>query len=87
MKFLHFGQHLIQESGVGVLGMITHHGYTFRGMRRSLGQSFDDLRFLDLHGNSKKNEVTTDGSKNENVFAIQQGDTICLMTKYGEKLQ
>lgn len=83
VKFLRFGQYLIQQAGVGALGMITNHGYldnpTFRGMRRSLMQSFDELRFLDLHGNSKKKEVAPDGSKDENVFDIMQGVAVCLL--------
>ncbi|HCM74563.1 MAG TPA: hypothetical protein DIS87_10545 [Armatimonadetes bacterium] len=85
VKFLRFGQYLIEQAGVGALGMITNHSYldnpTFRGMRRSLMQSFDELRFLDLHGNSKRKEVAPDGSRDENVFDIQQGVAICQLVK------
>jgi predicted helicase len=42
-------------------------------MRQSLLRSFDDIYILDLHGNSKKKELTPDGAKDENVFDIQQG--------------
>ncbi len=88
VKFLRLGQYMIQQTGVGTLGFITNHGYldnpTFRGMRRSLMQSFDELRFLDLHGNSKKKEVAPDGSKDENVFDIMQGVAICLLVDNGE---
>lgn len=81
VKFLRFGQYLIQQADVGVLGMITNHGYldnpTFRGMRRSLMQTFDEMLFLDLHGNAKKKEVSPDGSKDENVFDILQGVAVC----------
>jgi hypothetical protein len=36
---------------------------------------------MDLHGNSKKKETALDGSKDENVFDIQQGVAIGLMVK------
>ena len=36
---------------------------------------------LDLHGNLKKKEVTPDGSKDENVFDIEQGVAIGLFVK------
>ena len=40
-----------------------------------------EIRIMDLHGNAKKKEVCPDGSKDENVFDIQQGVAICLMIK------
>ena len=36
---------------------------------------------LDLHGNTRKREVAPDGSKDDNVFDIQQGVSVCLMVK------
>ena len=36
---------------------------------------------MDLHGNAKTKEVCPDGSKDENVFDIQQGVAVCLMIK------
>lgn len=48
-------------------------------------QSFDDIYILDLHGSAKKNETAPDGSKDENVFDIQQGVSIALMVKTGKK--
>jgi predicted helicase len=60
VKFLHFGQWRINQTKQGILGFITNHGYldnpTFRGMRRSLEQSFDQIYVMDLHGNTKKKE-------------------------------
>ena len=80
VKFLRLGQHLIHQTGAGTLAFITNHGYvdnpTFRGMRRSLMQSFGAQYVLDLHGNTKKKERAPDGSKDENVFDIQQGVAI-----------
>lgn len=85
VKFIRFGQWRINESGYGILAMITNHGYlnnpTFRGMRQQLLQSFSKIYILDLHGSSKKQEKSPDGSKEENVFDIQQGVAICLMIK------
>ncbi len=92
VKFIRFGQWRIEQTGQGVLAFITNHAYldnpTFRGMRQSLMQTFDEIRIMDLHGNSKKKERCPDGSKDENVFDIQQGVAICLMIKLpdeGEK--
>jgi len=65
--------------------MITNHGYldnpTFRGMRQQLMQTFSEIYLLNLHGNTKKKEVCPDGSKDENVFDIQQGVAIGLFVK------
>ena len=85
VKFIRFAQWRIERTGYGVLAFITNHGYldnpTFRGMRQSLMQTFDDIYVLDLHGNSKKKEKAPDGSKDENVFDIQQGVAIGIFVK------
>ena len=87
VKFIRFAQWKIDLAGEGVLGFITNHSYldnpTFRGMRQSLMQSFDEIYLLDLHGNSLKKEKCPDGSKDENVFDIQQGVAIALFVKKG----
>ncbi|MBB5031496.1 Eco57I restriction-modification methylase domain-containing protein [Prosthecobacter vanneervenii] len=84
IKFLRFSQHLLDATGTGILGMITNNvfidGITHRRMRESLKASFNDIRILDLHGSSKKLECSSDGSKEENVFDIQQGVGISLLT-------
>ncbi|TXT27250.1 MAG: N-6 DNA methylase [Gallionellaceae bacterium] len=85
VKFIRFAQWRIEQTGYGVLAFVTNHGYldnpTFRGMRQSLMQSFDDIYLLDLHGNSKKKEKAPDGGKDENVFDIQQGVAIGIFVK------
>ncbi len=85
VKFISFSENLIEKNGEGILGFITNHGYldnpTFRGMRWRLAQTFDDIYILDLHGNAKKKETSPDGSKDENVFNIQQGVAIILAIK------
>jgi len=85
VKFIRWAQWRIDQSGHGILAFITNHGYidnpTFRGMRQSLMQSFDEIYILDLHGNLKKKETASDGSSDQNVFDIQQGVAISLFVK------
>jgi type I restriction-modification system DNA methylase subunit len=85
VKFIRFGQWRIDQTQQGILSFITNHGYldnpTFRGMRQSLEKSFDSIYVMDLHGNTKKKEVAPNGSKDENVFDIQQGVSVCMMLK------
>ena len=85
VKFIRFGQHLIEKTGEGILAFITPHGWlnapTFRGMRHALLTAFDSIYVLDLHGNYRKKEKTPDGAKDENVFDIQQGVEITFFVK------
>ena len=85
VKFIRFAQWKIDKAGKGVLGFITNHSYldnpTFRGMRQSLMNSFNEIYVLDLHGNNLKKERCPDGSKDENVFDIRQGVAISLFIK------
>jgi predicted helicase len=89
VKFIRWGQWRIGRTGAGVLAFITDHSYldspTFRGMRQHLMGAFSDIYILDLHGNGKKQEKCPDGSKDENVFDIQQGVTIGIFVKGGRK--
>lgn len=88
-KFIRLGQSFVDKNTEGVLAYINNHSFldnpTFRGMRWSLMQSFDRIYIIDLHGNSKKKEVCPDGSKDENVFDIQQGVSINIFIKNGKK--
>jgi len=89
VKFMRFAQWYIEKTGYGILAFVTNHSYldnpTFRGMRQSLMQAFDDIYILDLHGNSKKREHSPDGTKDENVFDIQQGVAIGIFVKRQQK--
>jgi len=89
IKFIRYGQHYIDKNGEGVLAYITNNsfidGITHRQMRKHLLLSFDKIYVLDLHGNSKKNEVCFDGSPDQNVFDIMQGVSINLFVKTGVK--
>jgi len=85
VKFIRFAQWKINQAGEGVLGFITNHSYldnpTFRGMRQSLMNSFNEIYILDLHGSSLKKEKCPDGSKDQNVFDIRQGVAIAIFIK------
>jgi predicted helicase len=89
VKFIRIGQVTGEQARTGVLGYITNHSYlnnpTFRGMRRSLMQTFEKIRVLDLHGNANIHEVAPDRSKDENVFDIMQGVSIGLFIKRHEQ--
>ncbi len=85
VKFIRFAQYKINKIGQAVVGIITSHAFldnpTFRGMRQSLMQDFDQMYFIDLHGNSHKKEKTPDGKIDKNVFDIMQGVAISIFVK------
>jgi predicted helicase len=85
IKFIRYAEHAVEKTGYGVVAMITNNsfidGVTHRQMRKHLMQTFDEIYVLDLHGNVKKKETALDGSKDENVFSIQQGVSINLFIK------
>jgi Type ISP C-terminal specificity domain/N-6 DNA Methylase len=85
VKFIRFAQLKMDAVQEGVVGVITNHSWldnpTFRGMRQSLMRSFEQIYVLDLHGNAKKKEHAPDGSKDENVFDIEQGVAISLLER------
>jgi len=85
IKFIRFAHWKIEQDGKGIIGMITNNSYLsgliHRGMRKKLIDSFDEIYILNLHGNSRMGEKCPDGSKDENVFDIQQGVSIVLFIK------
>lgn len=84
-KFIRFSQWRIDQTGHGVLAFVTNNRYlqnaTFMDMRASLQESFDEIYVLDLKGSTKGQDAAEDGTKDENVFDIQQGVAIALMIK------
>lgn len=90
VKFMAFAEDMISKNGAGVVAMITNNGYlenpTFRGMRWRLAKTFDKIYVVDLHGNSNKKETSPDGSKDENVFEIQQGVGIIFAIKTSDSV-
>src|SRR3989339_1091270 len=85
IKFIRFAHWKIEQAGKGVIGMITNNSYLsgliHRGMRKKLLESFNEIYILNLHGNSRIGEKCPDGSKDENVFDIQQGVSVALFIK------
>lgn len=80
VKFIAFAQEQIERNGEGVIGYITANGYldqpTLAGLRRSLMQSFDEIRIIDLHGYARA------GGGDENVFTqIGEGVAILLLIR------
>jgi predicted helicase len=89
IKFVRFGQWRINQTGAGILALITNNVYvdsvTHRRMRESLMKTFTDIYILDLHGSIKRKEKCPDGSKDENVFDIQPGVAVGVFVKNPEK--
>ncbi|GAA8066897.1 DNA methyltransferase [Helicobacter pylori] len=85
VKFMRFAQNKIESLGHGLFGFISNNAFldnpTFRGLRRSLLECYDELYILNLHGNARKKEKTPQGAKDENVFDVMQGVSINLFVK------
>jgi predicted helicase len=85
VKFIRFAQDKMDKVEEGIVGIITNHTFlfnpTFPGMRRSLMKTFNQMYFVNLHGNAKMKEKTPEGDKDENVFDIEQGVAISIMIK------
>jgi len=89
IKFIRYGQFFIDKNKAGILTYISNNsfldGVTHRQMRKSLLESFDKIYILNLHGNSRINETSPDGSIDQNVFDIMQGVSINIFIKTGTK--
>lgn len=89
IKFIRLGQYFVEKNGEGVLGYISNNsfidGIIHRQMRKTLLTAFDKIYILNLHGDSKKQEKTLQGGKDENVFDIMQGVSINIFVKTGKK--
>ncbi|GAA7889495.1 DNA methyltransferase [Helicobacter pylori] len=85
VKFMRFAQNKIESLGHGLFGFISNNAFldnpTFRGLRHSLLECYDELYILNLHGNARKKEKTLQGADDENVFNIMQGVSINLFVK------
>ena len=89
IKFIRYGQFLVEKAGEGVLAYISNNGFINgliqRCMRECLLKMFDKIYILDLHGNANIQENQPDGSPDKNVFDIKQGVSINLFVKTGKK--
>ena len=85
VKFTRWAQWRIDKNGEGVLGYIVNNSFLdgpmFRGMRKSLLDSFSSIYHLNLHGSSRRTEAVPRDQRDENVFDIQQGVSILLCVK------
>lgn len=90
IKFIRFGQYLIDKNKSGILAYISNNsflkGVTHRSMRKQLLNTFDKILILNLHGDSNQNEVSPDGSADENVFDIMQGVSINIFIKKSDRI-
>ncbi len=86
IKFIRFAHWRIENTGHGVVGMITNNSYLsgliHRGMRKSLLKDYDQIHILDLHGNSLLKETTPEGNPDQNVFDIRQGVSISICERF-----
>ncbi|MCX6344245.1 MAG: N-6 DNA methylase [Armatimonadetes bacterium] len=83
VKFIRMAQHRVEQAGCGIVAFITNHSYlfnpTFRAMRSSLMNSFDQVYALNLYGNSKTHQESE--CLDENIFPIQMGVAIAFFVK------
>jgi len=85
IKFIRLAQYYIEKNGEGIIAYICNNsfidGLIHRQMRKELMRAFDKIYILDLHGNTRKEEVAPDGSKDGNVFDIMQGVSVNIFIK------
>jgi len=83
IKFLRLCEWNIESTGVGVIGLITPHGYLYgtqpRDLRKKLNESFCKGYYLDLHGSIRRS--TTDDSSDKPVFEITTGVAIMVCSR------
>ncbi len=89
IKFIRFAHWKMENAEKGVVGIISNNsfidGLIHRGMREELLKDFDEIYILNLHGSSRIGEITPEGKKDENIFAIMQGVAISIFVKKEKK--
>ena len=85
VKFIRWAQWRIDKNGEGVIGYIVNNSFLdgpmFRGMRKSLSDSFNTIYLLNLHGSNRRTEAVPTAHRDENVFDISQGVCVLLCVK------
>jgi len=86
VKFLRMAQWMIHRNGSGIVAFVVNHNCleapTFRGLRRSMLRTFDEVYALDLHGNRRRKETAPDGSVDESVFpGVAQGAAVLILVR------
>ncbi|WP_017293812.1 type ISP restriction/modification enzyme [Geminocystis herdmanii] len=83
IKFIRYCHWKIEQSGSGVVSLITKNTYlniaAAKGLRKQLLLTFDEIYILNLHG--KLYEKTPEGEKDDNVFDIRVGTAIIFLVK------
>jgi predicted helicase len=83
IKFWCVSQRRLNESGTGVIGLITNNsflsGTIHRGMREALRADFSRIEIVDLHGSGKVSLRDGATADDKNVFDIQQGVAVTLL--------
>jgi predicted helicase len=87
VKFLRAAQWAVDRAGSGIVAFVVNHtcldAPTFRGVRRSLMRTFDQIYALDLHGNRRKRECSPEGGLDEGVFpGVAQGAAVLFLVKH-----
>ena len=90
VKFTRWAQWRINKNGEGIVGYIVNNSFLdgpmFRGVRKSLLDSFNILYLLNLHGSNRRTEAVPIAQRDENVFDISQGVCILLCVKERDNL-
>jgi len=85
VKFMRVAQWHIERSGVGVVGLVTNHGFldnvTFRGMRFQLLDQFNQIELLNLHGSAKQRGTAAKRAGDASVFDIGQGVSATILAR------
>ncbi len=85
VKFLRVAQWHLERSGLGLIGLVTNHGFldnlTFRGLRWQLLDQFDRIEILDLNGNAKRCGASSKRARDESLFDIGQGVALSLFAR------
>ena len=89
IKFIRYAQFEVSKAERGIIAFITNNsfldGITHRKMRYELMQFCSSAYIIDLHGSVKRHDTAPDGSRDENVFDIQQGVSINIFVKNGHQ--
>jgi hypothetical protein len=85
IKFLRFGERNIEQTGVGILGLITGHGYLHgtqpHDLRNHLSDSFDRCYCLDLHGSVRRAGTHDTADEPSEAAAAGIPDAISMKTR------
>jgi hypothetical protein len=89
VKFLRLAQWRVDGYREGLVALVLNHSCldapTFRGLRRSLLRTFNEIYALNLHGNRRRRETAPGGGPDQSVFpGVAQGALVLLLVKHPE---